>query len=232
MRKDDVTVELNAGELSVHGEVKERERTGVLRHRTRRTGRFDHRVTLSRDTDEKTSRPSSPTACSRWKSPRPGRPSPGASRSPADRSRTYWPGGAGRAKHARTRQVPRSPPGRGRTSGGQGSRDRGFRRSREARLLRAAGEGPSPTTTLGRSRAVPATSRPRASHRRRGPATAELLSPSWSGPVPPVGRPVIAHRRLLQATRVAKAEPFVVNLAALGLQRLWSCGSRGSPGRE
>ncbi|CAL9657812.1 Spore protein SP21 [Streptomyces sp. enrichment culture] len=52
VRKDDVTVELNAGELSVHGEIKEKERTGVLRSRTRRTGRFGHRVTLPQDTDE------------------------------------------------------------------------------------------------------------------------------------------------------------------------------------
>ncbi|MFF8196279.1 Hsp20/alpha crystallin family protein [Streptomyces bobili] len=28
------------------------ERTGVLRHRTRRTGQSDHRVTLPQDTDE------------------------------------------------------------------------------------------------------------------------------------------------------------------------------------
>ncbi|MBC2868577.1 Hsp20/alpha crystallin family protein [Streptomyces mexicanus] len=52
VKKDDITVELNAGELSVHGEIKEKERTGVLRHRTRRTGQFDYRVTLPQDTDE------------------------------------------------------------------------------------------------------------------------------------------------------------------------------------
>ncbi|MBH5333952.1 Hsp20/alpha crystallin family protein [Streptomyces pactum] len=51
VRREDVTVELNAGELSVHGEVRERERAGVLRSGTRRTGRFDHRVSLPRDTD-------------------------------------------------------------------------------------------------------------------------------------------------------------------------------------
>lgn len=52
VKKDDITVELNAGELSVHGEIKEKERTGVLRHRTRRTGQFDYRVTLPQDTDD------------------------------------------------------------------------------------------------------------------------------------------------------------------------------------
>ncbi|MEU0245621.1 Hsp20/alpha crystallin family protein [Streptomyces sp. NPDC006235] len=52
MKKDDITVELNAGDLAVHGEIKERERTGVLRSHTRRTGGFDHRVTLPQDTDE------------------------------------------------------------------------------------------------------------------------------------------------------------------------------------
>lgn len=52
VKKDDITIELNAGELSVHGELKEKERTGVLRSRTRRTGQFDYRVMLPQDTDE------------------------------------------------------------------------------------------------------------------------------------------------------------------------------------
>ncbi|MFI2352771.1 Hsp20/alpha crystallin family protein [Streptomyces sp. NPDC019443] len=52
VKKDDITVELNAGELSIHGETKERERTGTLRSRTRRTGQFDYRVTLPQDTVE------------------------------------------------------------------------------------------------------------------------------------------------------------------------------------
>lgn len=52
VKKDDITIELNAGELSVHGELKEKERTGVLRSRTRRTGRFDYRVMLPQDTDD------------------------------------------------------------------------------------------------------------------------------------------------------------------------------------
>ncbi|MFV0131767.1 Hsp20/alpha crystallin family protein [Streptomyces sp. HMX87] len=52
VKKDDITIELRAGELSVHGEVKEKERTGLVRSRTRRTGQFDYRVTLPQDTDE------------------------------------------------------------------------------------------------------------------------------------------------------------------------------------
>lgn len=52
VNKDDITVELNTGELAVHGEIKEKERTGVLRSRTRRSGQFDYRVTLPQDTDE------------------------------------------------------------------------------------------------------------------------------------------------------------------------------------
>jgi len=46
VRRDDVTVELNNNELRIHGEVEERERTGILRRRTRRIGRFDYRVVL------------------------------------------------------------------------------------------------------------------------------------------------------------------------------------------
>ena len=36
---------------AIRGEVKERERTGMLRRRTRRTGEFDHRVTLPGELD-------------------------------------------------------------------------------------------------------------------------------------------------------------------------------------
>jgi HSP20 family protein len=49
VKKGDVTVELRANELAIHGEIKERERTGILRRRTRRTGQFDYRVTLPGD---------------------------------------------------------------------------------------------------------------------------------------------------------------------------------------
>ncbi len=42
-KKDDVTVEVTDGELDIHGEVKDKERKGVLRRQTRRIGRFSYR---------------------------------------------------------------------------------------------------------------------------------------------------------------------------------------------
>ena len=51
VKRDDVTVELQNNELTIHGEVKERERTGILRRRTRRMGRFDYRVVLPGEVD-------------------------------------------------------------------------------------------------------------------------------------------------------------------------------------
>lgn len=51
VKRDDVTVELQNNELRIHGEVKERERTGILRRRTRRTGQFDYRVVLPGEVD-------------------------------------------------------------------------------------------------------------------------------------------------------------------------------------
>lgn len=52
VKKGDVGVEVRDGELVIHGEVKERERVGILRRRTRRTGEFDYRVTLPGDVDD------------------------------------------------------------------------------------------------------------------------------------------------------------------------------------
>lgn len=46
VKRSDVDVELVGNELVITGEVKERERKGVLRRQTRRTGRFDYRVGL------------------------------------------------------------------------------------------------------------------------------------------------------------------------------------------
>ena len=46
VKRDDVSVEVAGGELAVTGEVKERERVGFLRSRTRRIGRFDYRMSL------------------------------------------------------------------------------------------------------------------------------------------------------------------------------------------
>jgi HSP20 family protein len=44
--RKDITIELNDNELSISGEIKEREREGILRRRTRRVGQFDFHVTL------------------------------------------------------------------------------------------------------------------------------------------------------------------------------------------
>jgi len=52
VRREDVEVELQGDELTVRGEVRERERTGILRRRTRRTGQFDYRVRLPGDVHE------------------------------------------------------------------------------------------------------------------------------------------------------------------------------------
>ena len=51
VKRGDVGVELRDGELAISGELKKRERTGLLRRQTRRTGRFDYRVTLPGDVD-------------------------------------------------------------------------------------------------------------------------------------------------------------------------------------
>lgn len=45
-RREDVNIELVGRELSIKGEMKEKEREGILRRRTRRVGRFEFRVTL------------------------------------------------------------------------------------------------------------------------------------------------------------------------------------------
>ncbi len=46
VHRDDVQVEVGGGVLTITGEFKERERTGILRRCTRRTGRFEFRTTL------------------------------------------------------------------------------------------------------------------------------------------------------------------------------------------
>ncbi|MFE9399962.1 Hsp20/alpha crystallin family protein [Streptomyces flavidovirens] len=51
LRKDQVTVEVLDSELAVHGEVKEKERTGVVRRQTRQFGAFDYRMSLPADAD-------------------------------------------------------------------------------------------------------------------------------------------------------------------------------------
>jgi HSP20 family protein len=51
VEKDDVNIELVANELMITGEIKEREREGILRKRTRRIGRFEYRVRLPEQVD-------------------------------------------------------------------------------------------------------------------------------------------------------------------------------------
>jgi HSP20 family protein len=51
VRREDVQIEVSDGELTISGELKERERTGVLRHRTRRTGRCGYQTTLPAGVD-------------------------------------------------------------------------------------------------------------------------------------------------------------------------------------
>jgi HSP20 family protein len=45
-KREDINIELQGNELSITGEIKERERKGVVRRRSRRVGQFDYRVTL------------------------------------------------------------------------------------------------------------------------------------------------------------------------------------------
>lgn len=51
VRRDDVAIELRDNEVRISGEVKQRERTGTLRRRTRRVGQFEYVVTLPGDID-------------------------------------------------------------------------------------------------------------------------------------------------------------------------------------
>jgi HSP20 family protein len=51
VQREDVSIELGGNELMITGELKERERTGIVRRRTRRVGRFDYRVMLPSEVD-------------------------------------------------------------------------------------------------------------------------------------------------------------------------------------
>lgn len=50
--RKDVNVELRDSELIISGEIKEKERKGVLRRQTRRIGQFEYRVTLPGQSDQ------------------------------------------------------------------------------------------------------------------------------------------------------------------------------------
>lgn len=51
VKREDINIEVAGNELSVTGEIKERQRKGVLRRQTRRVGRFDYRVKLPEQVD-------------------------------------------------------------------------------------------------------------------------------------------------------------------------------------
>jgi HSP20 family protein len=51
VKRSDINVEASDSELVISGELKERERKGILRRKTRRTGQFDYRVTLPGEAD-------------------------------------------------------------------------------------------------------------------------------------------------------------------------------------
>ena len=49
--KKDINVEVRESDVVISGDIKERERKGILRRRTRKTGEFEFRVTLPGPTD-------------------------------------------------------------------------------------------------------------------------------------------------------------------------------------
>jgi HSP20 family protein len=51
VKREDVTIELLGTELTISGEVPQRERTATMRRQARRTGRFEYRVTLPDQVD-------------------------------------------------------------------------------------------------------------------------------------------------------------------------------------
>jgi HSP20 family protein len=51
VRPEDVNVEVRGAELAISGEINEREREGILRRRTRKTGEFDYHITLPGEAD-------------------------------------------------------------------------------------------------------------------------------------------------------------------------------------
>jgi HSP20 family protein len=51
VKRDDIDIQLSDRQLTVSGEIKEKERTGILRRRTRRVGEFHYSVTLPAEVD-------------------------------------------------------------------------------------------------------------------------------------------------------------------------------------
>jgi HSP20 family protein len=50
-KKKDVSIDVSCNEVRVYGEIKQRERTGILRRQTRKVGEFDTRFSLPSDVD-------------------------------------------------------------------------------------------------------------------------------------------------------------------------------------
>jgi HSP20 family protein len=46
VRREDITIEVDGQELHISGQIPEKERKGIVRQRTRRTGSFDYRASL------------------------------------------------------------------------------------------------------------------------------------------------------------------------------------------
>jgi HSP20 family protein len=46
VKREDISIELLGNELTISGEVKQRERSGLIRRQTRRVGRFEYRVVV------------------------------------------------------------------------------------------------------------------------------------------------------------------------------------------
>jgi HSP20 family protein len=51
VRPEDIDLELRDNQLRIFGEIKEKERRGILRRRTRQVGRFEYVVTLPGEVD-------------------------------------------------------------------------------------------------------------------------------------------------------------------------------------
>jgi HSP20 family protein len=51
LKRDDVTIELSGSELVIRGQYQESDKTGVMRHRSRRAGQFEYRAALPVDID-------------------------------------------------------------------------------------------------------------------------------------------------------------------------------------
>ena len=51
VKREDVNIEIVGNELTITGDVKERERKGAMRRQTRRTGHFEYRLSLPTQVD-------------------------------------------------------------------------------------------------------------------------------------------------------------------------------------